>query len=738
MRVSIQQLLPYWLCFACADAAAAVSPAFAPPPTPAAAAATSIRPRQWVACLSAPRSGADPARSREEFARRAAASGWVRIASLDEGLERAVDESAVARAATAPRPRTAVHPFDLDPARVLLIEAREELDMGAALAALGADPAVAWLEPNLARDACDFPADGSPPDDPLFADTRQWGLWNAGPAGAYRGLAGADIGSRAAWAISCGANEVRLAVADTGIDPGHPDLVRALADGRPRLVAARNVSSGAATAWADSNGHGTAVAGVMAALTHDGVHFDSLGMAGVCGGDGRGNAGCRLVPIKISPGSSGGSSSFEIARAILHATHAGARATNLSFAGGGGSRVERMAMYYAITRGCVVVAASGNRGHLGPGVLYPAAFAAHGLCLAVGASDARDRRAMFSSYGPALDLVAPGLDVWTTSLTYPNAFGARYPGYLAASGTSFAAPHVTGTIGLMAALRPDLSDTDFQHLLRASARDLGSAGRDDETGWGRLDAAAALRALTDSLGAPLALFHDERAAEVRSTGRLALLATVTDSFGTFDRGAEWRGRQAELFEATVRVTLPDSFADDAAVWPRVGGTLALRGDFNLAYWAPWAEVAGREGRNVTLRGYLYRVPMFAPAGIEFEPDSADYWLPLPPDQARIGFTVFGALRPPRRISAAPLEEARPRLRVSPNPARGAVRIEGPAGEPVVVFDVTGRIVQQLVLDAAGGGTWRRSAAGARRVEPGLYFVRDRAGRLAPRRLVVLD
>ncbi|MEO5616938.1 MAG: S8 family serine peptidase, partial [Candidatus Eisenbacteria bacterium] len=514
MRAPIRRYVLLLSCLTSANAGAALSPEF-----------TTGSPggegsRECVVQLAAPAPGTRLARAREELARRAATAGLEMVASLgtngpaisdppslqtatisgSPGLRSTTtSESPGRRAATTP-----ANPFDLDPERVLLLRARDAAALRAAMTTLRDDPAIEWFEPNFLREPCDFPADLSLPDDPLLRDTRQWGLWNAGAAGVYRGSDGADIGVRSAWALSCGSNHLRLAVADTGVDPNHPDLTRALPDGSPRLVAARNVSTGAATAWADSNGHGTAVAGVMAALTHDGAHFDSLGTAGVCGGDGRGNAGCRLVPIKISPGSTGISSSFEIARAIVHATDSGCRAMNLSFAGGGGSRVERMALYYAITRGCVVVAASGNRGHLSPpAVLYPAAFAAQGLCVAVGASDARDRRAMFSSYGAGLDLVAPGLDVWTTALTYPSAYGARFPGYVAASGTSFAAPHVTGTIGLMAALRPGLTDTDFQRLLRAAARDIGTPGWDAETAWGRLDAAAAVRAVADAPGARL-------------------------------------------------------------------------------------------------------------------------------------------------------------------------------------------------------------------------------------------
>jgi subtilisin family serine protease len=624
------------------------------------------------------------------------------------------------------------------------------------MSALAADPAVQWLEPNLPRGACEFPAGDAPPNDPLFLDTRQWALRNAGAAGVYRGLAGADIGALGAWSLTCGDDDLRLAIADTGVDPWHPDLQRSLASGTPRLCFGRNVSTGLASAWADSNSHGTAVAGVMAAFTHDGPHFDSLGIAGVCGGDGHGSSGCRLIPIKISPGGYGISSSWEIARAIVYAASLGARAVNLSFAGGGDTRAERAALYYAITRGCVVAAAIGNLGVSAPTApQYPAAYAESGLCVAVGASDARDRRALFSSYGPGLDLLAPGLDVWTTAPTYPNAFGARYPGYLSASGTSFAAPHVTGTIGLMCARRPDLTDADFQQLLRLTAHDVGAPGWDAESAWGRLDAAAAVRAADPSFG----LWHDEQAARVTPTGRFAPLLVAPDSFGGFANARAWNGVTAELCEASVTVTLPDSFADSARVWPRVGGTMALRGDFRLAHWAPWAEVAAREGRAVTLRGYLYRVPWSAEVaasgafgaptprtrpisralGLEPQPDSADFWLPLPPDQARIGFTVFGPVERhgPASVPARAAPEAR--FQVAPNPARFPVRISGPPGARVTVVDLQGRVVLRASLDPSRGEfTWDGRDRFGRRASPGLYFLRGDRATGDSRRLVVLD
>src|SRR5258707_190055 len=102
-------------------------------------------------------------------------------------------------------------------------------------------------------------------------------------------------------------------------------------------------------------------------------------------GDGAGNAGCRIVPIKITPGNTGSATSYDIAQALLYATARGARALNLSFAGTGPSRVERLAMYQAITHGCVMVVAAGNSGYSdGTTAQYPSAYSADGLGIQVG------------------------------------------------------------------------------------------------------------------------------------------------------------------------------------------------------------------------------------------------------------------------------------------------------------------------------------------------------------------
>ena len=616
--------------------------------------------------------------------------------------------------------RTPANPFAFDPEHVWLVEAPDSAGAQAAAAALGRDPDVAWVEPNRVRETVDVsflaPLPDSFPNDPLFRDTRQWGLRNVGPAGFFGGIAGADIRALEAWSLCTGSNQLRLAFADTGIDFAHPDLALTFPDGSTRIERALNVTIEPGGAVVDSLGHGTLVAGVMAARSGEGPHFDSLGVAGVCGGDGGANIGCRIVPIKIAPGHTGVATSFDIARAIVYAADVGARAVNLSFAGSGGSALERAALYYAMTRGCVVVAAAGNRGSAQP--QYPAAYAADGLCIQVGASDPFDRRATFSSFGPGLDVVAPGVNVWTTGLTGPGRSG-----YIPGSGTSFAAPFVTGTAGLLAALRPELTDTDFQHLIRESAHDVGAPGVDAETGWGRLDAGAALAALPADVG----VWHDEVAGE-----RLTVLGTDTLWVSEAGPGTmtQLRGpHRADLVRVETTLALPDSFRGPVRVWPRVGGTFTVPAGFRLPYWAPWCEIAEIGSRSFTLRGYLYRVlDADLPAGL------TDAWLPVPPDQARFGFTVIGHVERGAVADAPPPAAVAPaaRLIARPNPFLDGVRLIGPRGlaesARLTVTDLAGRMVARPIIDRARGeSVWDGCDTHGRPVPAGVYLARCEAG-----------
>jgi subtilisin family serine protease len=608
-----------------------------------------------------------------------------------------------------------------DPSRVFLLSAADSTAAASAMASLSADPRVAWVEPHARREpAIWWLRSGEPqagaramsdpdsfPNDPLFRDGRQWGLENRGGLG----LAGADVGARAAWRASVGSSSVVLAFADTGIDPDHPEFRGPLADGSPRLLPGVNVAEGG-TDVRDRYGHGTPVSGIAVASTHDGAHFDSLGIAGVCGGDGANGSGVCILPLKITAGASGVTGSFWIAQAILHAVNRGARAVNLSFAGATPSALERVALHEALVHRCVVVAASGNKGARdGSAPQYPAAYAADGLCIQVGASDPNDRRARFSSYGPGLDVLAPGESVWTTFMTYPSDAGGHHPGYVAAAGTSFAAPFVTGAVGLLASIRPELIDTDFQNLLRLSAHDLEAPGHDPRTGAGRLDLAAALDLVSPEIG----IWHDEVAATSANAIRTDTLSVIEGGFGAFDQNR--MVRPAVLYEVTATVAMPDSFVDSIRVWPRVGGTSTVRGDFVLPHVTPWCEVQSRELDRFTLRGYVYRA-----IGTGADSMSGEF-LPLPLDQARFGFTLIGRVRRPH--THVPRWEPSP-VRAWPNPFVERVRFAGIAASKADILDVAGRRVRQIEVGADGNAEWDGRDQNGAKVPAGFYWLTPRA------------
>ncbi|MEY4375081.1 MAG: hypothetical protein RL760_1248, partial [Candidatus Eisenbacteria bacterium] len=383
-----------------------------------------------AAAVSAPVDGASPAHVRAQALPSAVRA---RLAALGLRSTRALTEPAARTRPLAAR-RALPEEYGFHPERIVLVEAADSALALAAQVVLAHDPLVDWVERNTVRrvalwslepntTAAARPTAASTLDslanDPALRDGRQYALHNVGPSGPYRGTLRADVHALEAWRASVGDDAIKLAVADTGIDPAQPELGGLLRDGSPRLVDAFNATDDPDPSVIDLYGHGTPVAGVMAARTGDGAPLVAgAGVAGVCGGDGLTTAGCRIVPIKIAPGHSGEAATFDIARALLHAADVGARAVNLSFASAGPSRTERLALTYALFNGCIPVSAAGNSGFDTPTLpLFPAAYASDGLTISVGASDPNDRRTLFSSYPSSLDLIAPGENVLTTFMT---------------------------------------------------------------------------------------------------------------------------------------------------------------------------------------------------------------------------------------------------------------------------------------------------------------------------------
>ncbi len=248
---------------------------------------------------------------------------------------------------------------------------------------------------------------------------------------------------------------------DTGIDYTHPDLGNYL----PLGFDFYNND----TDPFDDNGHGTHVAGTIAASIDN-----ALGVAGL--------ANVSFFAEKFL--SSGGfGSDIGGAAAIVHAVDQGAHILSNSWGGYGESQILREAVDYALNAGVIVVAAAGNDGITTP--LYPAAFPG---VIAVGATDASDSLVSFSNYGDWVDVTAPGVDILST---------VPFGGYEYFSGTSMATPHVSGLLALLKSHFPTYTPQMLEELLIGTALDLGDPGFDPFYGWGRIDAASAIYGLQD-------------------------------------------------------------------------------------------------------------------------------------------------------------------------------------------------------------------------------------------------
>jgi len=288
-------------------------------------------------------------------------------------------------------------------------------------------------------------------DDPLLPD--QWGLWT--------------INAPTAWASSTGTGVV-VAVIDSGSGP-HPDLDANLLPGTD-LRAGSGIPDGADVG---SIGHGTHVAGTIAAVAGNGI-----GVAGVA-------PGARILPLRIL-GADGTGTTRDLAAAITAAVASGARIINLSLGSLNEDVRVTMAIADATARNVLVVAAAGNDGPAGS-PKWPAVF---DLTLAVTALDRDGNPATSGQRGPYIDLGAPGVGILST---VPSALRGR--DYEAQSGSSMAAAFVSGTAALLLAIKPDLAAQELREILLVTARDVGAPGRDDATGAGMVDAAAALAEL---------------------------------------------------------------------------------------------------------------------------------------------------------------------------------------------------------------------------------------------------
>lgn len=258
---------------------------------------------------------------------------------------------------------------------------------------------------------------------------------------------------------------VRVAVIDTGIDYRHPQL-------GPRYRGGYDFVNNDSDPI-DDHYHGTHVAGTVAAVR------DGVGPVGVA-------PEVDLYALKVL-GADGSGAYSKIISALQWCVQNNIQVANLSLGSASNpGTIVKQAFDNAYAAGVVIVASAGNEGPGADTVGYPARYDS---VIAVGSTTTSDTRSSFSSTGSTVDLAAPGSSIFST---YPNG------GYATMSGTSMASPHVAGVAALViAAGVPDLDGDGLLHhevrsVLQVSAHDLGTAGRDNEFGYGLVDAEAAV------------------------------------------------------------------------------------------------------------------------------------------------------------------------------------------------------------------------------------------------------
>jgi thermitase len=268
------------------------------------------------------------------------------------------------------------------------------------------------------------------------------------------------INAPTAWDTTTANSNIIIGIADTGVDPTHPDLAAHLVPGYNFYDKTTDTS--------DVYGHGTGVAGTAAAIGNNAKQ-----VAGVA-------FNASIMPLRVSD-ANGYATFSTIASAVTWAADHGARVVNNSYNSYPSTTVASAGNYLRSKGGLLTIAA-GNDGTVNN---YPNSADD----IVVSATDSFDTLASWSTFGPAVDMSAPGVNIYLTT---------KGGGIGSGSGTSFAAPIVAGTLGLIYAANPSQFTADInganlaESILETSAHDLATTGWDDHYGWGRVDAGAAV------------------------------------------------------------------------------------------------------------------------------------------------------------------------------------------------------------------------------------------------------
>lgn len=328
-----------------------------------------------------------------------------------------------------------------------LIEVSPEKDMDEMTTEIKSNPNVLAVDKNLTIELNEVP------NDPLITNDAAWQF--------------KKIGADKTWNKVSNETPVVIAVIDTGADTTHEDLEGIFTTGYDMLRDTEDVI--------DLYGHGTMVAGMISAVSNNG-----LGLAGISG-----NANIKIAPYRAG-GTSATDKNLNLAYVVAGIAHAAEReevkGINMSFGLYKENAVLKAAVDYASDRGKILVSSAGNEGNKSNAgeYCYPGSME---NVISVAATGKSDNHPPFSQYNDRVDLSAPGEEIRTTYLDNQ---------YVRISGTSFAAPIISGAAGVLMAVDPELTPLEVERILKSTATDLGEPGKDDYFGEGLLNLEKAL------------------------------------------------------------------------------------------------------------------------------------------------------------------------------------------------------------------------------------------------------
>lgn len=451
---------------------------------------------------------------------------------------------------------------------------------------------------------------------------QQWGLQNTGQ---NSGIAGADINICQAWEITRGRDVVTVAVIDEGVDLNHPDLINNLL---PGFDATEQGSNGAPQG---DDAHGTACAGIIAAQGNN-----SEGISGIA-------PNCRIIPIRIAYGDGLGHWIVDdnwIANGINWAWQNGADILSNSWGGGSPSAQVSDAISNAVNNGrnglgCPVLFASGNNNS--SSVSWPGYLS---NVISVGAMSMCNQRKYPSScdgetnwgsnYGSELDIIAPGVKIYTTDIS--GSAGYESGNYTATfNGTSSACPHAAGVMALILSVNRCLNQDEGRRVLETSCDKVGAycytPGKphglwNNQMGYGRINA---FKAVQYAISLQTNIFFNVGGSD---QGASSNFTWILNSGGC--SGLSAGTYVVKRHEIRVSVTFPYTQA------PIIVGSVNGFSDANPNNGNYYMDIVSLSETSATLRTWVYEV-VSTMSGQQLS------WIPTSPSNVKFNFTVLSAM-----------------------------------------------------------------------------------------------